>query len=134
MAHHTLLQVMSMVNNRPIVFPWIHQAYISANKEKQEMFFLGENINISVLNDGIRIKTCYKALTQKAGLLWKWAITAVTKSTKLGITKVIRNIFFLSLTVLLYILFTQPAAKLSPILGDFNSSCWRSFYTFRVGI
>lgn len=87
MAHHTLLQVMSMANNRPVVFPWIHQACISANEEKKEMLLHEEAINIFVLGDSIRIKTCYKALTWKAGLLWKQAITAVTKSTKLGTTK-----------------------------------------------
>lgn len=52
-----------------------------------EIFFHEEAVNIFVLSDSIRIKTCHKALTRKAGLLWKQATTAVTKSTQLGITK-----------------------------------------------
>lgn len=51
------------------------------------MFLHEEAINIFVLSDGKSIKTCYKGLTRKAVLLWKQAITAVTKSTKLGITE-----------------------------------------------
>lgn len=77
------------------------------------MFFHKEAFSISSLRDDVRIKTFYKALRKVSHFGNKH--TAVTKSAKSYIAKRfclqgIKNRFFLSLPVLLYISFTQPAA------------------------